>query len=76
MHTGGLCWGDSGGALLLSDDLEDPAWDAEEGWSLVGVASQFASGGPGAYCEVGNRLVFTGMVGERDFLGAHGVLVR
>jgi hypothetical protein len=51
---GGLCWGDSGGALLR-----------EDGGGILGVLADF----DGVWsCYSGNAMVFTRLSGESDFL--------
>lgn len=51
---GGLCWGDSGGPLYAGDTITGV---------LHGHADRVAP-----TCEAGNRLLFTDLVAERDFL--------
>lgn len=54
---GGLCWGDSGGPLLV----DDPSSKTE----VVGVLSDFNRV---FSCFVGNDMIFTSLANERDFL--------
>lgn len=51
---GGLCWGDSGGPLLVGD-------------AVVGVLADFDRV---FSCEVGNRMIFTSLDAELDFIDA------
>jgi hypothetical protein len=59
-RNGGLCWGDSGGPLLRHGES-----------AIAGVLADFANG----YfrCEEGNRMIFTSLWAERDFLLRSGV---
>jgi hypothetical protein len=51
---GGLCWGDSGGPLMNEGTNE-----------ILGVLADFN----GVFdCQVGNRMIFTSLAGERDFI--------
>ena len=56
---GGLCWGDSGGPLLVNGTTK-----------ILGVLSRHAARAAGASysCENGNRMVFTALATYRDFI--------
>jgi hypothetical protein len=51
---GGLCWGDSGGPLMIDGTSQ-----------ILGVLADF----DGVFdCQVGNRMIFTSLAGEQDFI--------
>lgn len=52
---GGLCWGDSGGAVL----------DRESG-AILGVLSDFDNAG--FFCDIANEMVFTNLATHTDFI--------